>query len=115
MNTKIIISVLIALVIGFAAGSIKFAVNDEDEDYGVHMMGNGMGMMSMHLEGKTGDNFDKEFLREMIVHHEGAIDMAKLAQKYAKHDEIKNLANNIIASQSKEIEDMKSWYNTWYK
>ncbi len=77
--------------------------------------GHGTGMMSMHLNGLTGDDFDKEFIREMIVHHEGAIDMANAALKNAKHDEIKNLANAIIVSQGKEIEDMKSWYQAWYK
>lgn len=99
---------LIGLVVGYGAHEVF------DRD-GSHMMGGGMGMMSMHLVGLSGDEFDREFLREMIIHHEGAIDMANAALKNAKHDEIKNLANNIIASQSKEIVDMKSWLSTWYK
>lgn len=65
------------------------------------------------LKGKTGDDFDKTFISEMIDHHQGAIDMAKLAGKNAKHDEIKNLAKGIISAQTKEIDMMKTWQEAW--
>lgn len=69
--------------------------------------------MTASLKGKTGDDFDKAFLSEMIVHHQGAIDMANLAKKNAKHDEIKKLADDIIAAQTKEINEMKQWQKDW--
>lgn len=81
---------------------------------------NGMDMdtmmqnMNAGLQGKTGDAFDQEFIAEMIVHHQGAIDMAKLALTNAKHAEIKTLANAIIAAQTKEIAQMKGWQTAWY-
>lgn len=84
------------------------------------MMGGGTDMSAMManmnagLQGKTGDAFDQEFLAEMIVHHQGAIDMAKLAQTNAKHQEIKDLANAIIKAQTSEIAQMKAWQTTWY-
>lgn len=86
------------------------------------MMGNNMPMdmddmmadMNASLQGKTGDAFDKAFISEMIVHHEGAVSMAELALKNAKHQEITNLAKAIIAAQNKEITDMKSWQQLWY-
>lgn len=94
---------------------------------GTHMMGNGhmmsdnnMGMgdmmdsMMMGLNGKTGDAFDKAFIDEMIVHHEGAVDMAEAALKNAKHQEIKDMANAIISAQTKEIIQMKEWRSSWY-
>jgi hypothetical protein len=91
---------------------------------GGHMMSNGMmddddmGMMSMKgmtmmLEGKTGDDFDKAFLTMMIPHHQGAIDMAKLAQKNAKHAEIKAMADDIIVAQQREIDQMNGWLKSW--
>jgi uncharacterized protein (DUF305 family) len=49
----------------------------------------------------------------MIPHHQGAIDMANAALKNAKHEEIKTLATAIIASQQKEIDEMKAWLKTW--
>jgi uncharacterized protein (DUF305 family) len=73
-----------------------------------------MANMNAGLQGKTGDTFDQEFLSEMIVHHQGAIDMAKLALTNAKHPEIKNLANGIITAQTNEIAEMKAWQKTWY-
>jgi uncharacterized protein (DUF305 family) len=73
-----------------------------------------MGTMSADLQGKTGDAFDKAFLSEMIVHHQGAIDMATLAQTNAKHQAIKDLAGNIITAQTKEIAEMKAWQKSWY-
>jgi uncharacterized protein (DUF305 family) len=60
----------------------------------------GMDEMRAGLNGKSGDDFDKTFLSEMIIHHQGAIDMAKEAQARAKHDEIKKLAGEIITAQT---------------
>jgi uncharacterized protein (DUF305 family) len=50
------------------------------------------------------DDVDKAFAQAMIPHHEGAIEMAKLAQERAQHDEIKELADDIIDAQEREIE-----------
>ena len=85
---------------------------------GEGMMGSGSTMsmdnMMSTLKGKTGDAFDKEFIANMIVHHEGAVDMANEAKKSAKHQEIKTLSDAIIVAQTNEITDMKSWYKSWY-
>ena len=72
-----------------------------------------MGEMTNMLKNKTGDDFDKAFIEQMIIHHQGAIDMAKLAQNNAKHDEVKNLANDILSAQSKEIDMMQIWQGDW--
>ncbi len=73
-----------------------------------------MDAMMAGLVGKTGDDFDKAFLSEMIMHHEGAVDMAEAALQSAKHEEIKNMARAIIAAQTSEINQMKGWQQTWY-
>ena len=65
------------------------------------------------LKEKTGDDFDRAFISEMIDHHQGAIDMAKLAEKNAKHGEVKNLAKDIISAQTKEIDMMEQWQSSW--
>jgi len=72
-----------------------------------------MDEMANSLKSKTGDEFDKAFLATMIEHHQGAIDMAKLAQTNAKHQEIKDMADGIISAQSKEIDQMQSWQTEW--
>ena len=74
--------------------------------------------MTMHdmvesLEGKSGTDFDLAFIEAMIPHHEGAIDMAKLAQGSASHEEIKTMAAAIIRAQQAEIDRMKAWQAAW--
>ena len=73
-------------------------------------------MMDMNkgLEGKTGDAFDQTFLNEMIVHHQGAVEMAKLVLKTSKRPELIKLANDIIAAQNGEIKMMQDWNKTWF-
>ncbi len=70
--------------------------------------------MSAGLVGKTGDDFDKAFLDEMIIHHKGAVDMANLALKNSKRKEITDLSRAIIRAQNEEITDMKSWQKAWF-
>lgn len=57
---------------------------------------------------------DKLFIEQMIPHHDGAVAMAELALEKSKRLEIKTLAQAIIVSQTKEIQDMRSWYKDWF-
>lgn len=73
--------------------------------------------MTMSLEGKSGEELEKAFVSEMIVHHQGAVEMASkiLASSYSGHPEITKLAAEIMEAQTKEIEMMKGWQKSWYK
>lgn len=55
----------------------------------------------------AGNAADATFVADMTVHHQGAIDMAKIAQTRAEHPEIKRLADDIVSSQQAEIATMK--------
>lgn len=83
------------------------------------MMGtspNGMGMMSnmgMMLEGLSGDDFDEAFIRMMIPHHEGAIDMAEAVLETSEREELRQLARGIIEAQQREIDLMEGWLEQW--
>jgi uncharacterized protein (DUF305 family) len=57
---------------------------------------------------------DRHFIEMMIPHHQGAIDMANLALSRAKHPEIKRLAETIKRDQTREIQQMRTWYKQWY-
>jgi uncharacterized protein (DUF305 family) len=78
-------------------------------NHDAHSMDAMMDDMMRALDGKTGAEFDAVFLREMIIHHEGAVEMAKAALVQAQDQRIKDLATAIIAAQEKEIADMQSW------
>lgn len=118
MNQTTIVSVVAALIIGFAGG--HYIAGKPAETTGMHVMPDGTSMadqmnaMTTGLAGKSGDEFDKTFISEMIVHHEGAVDMAELALQSAKHTEVKQLAQDIIAAQTREIATMRGWLQSWY-
>lgn len=65
------------------------------------------------LETFTGDEHDRFYIANMIAHHQGAVDMAKLAQANAKRPELKTMANDIISAQTTEINNMLSWQKAW--
>lgn len=52
---------------------------------------------------------DVAFVRAMIPHHQGAIDMARAVLKYGKDDQVKEWANQIISAQEAEIAAMQDW------
>ncbi len=72
----------------------------------------GMSMDTSALE--TANPFDREFIDEMIPHHQGAIQMARIELADGEDQEAKDLANAIISAQSEEIEQMNSWREKWY-
>ena len=80
-----------------------------------------MGHGGMQMGGMEGDldalrsasDFDREFTRQMIAHHEMAVMMAQMLESGTARPEMKQLASNIISSQSREIEMMRGWLSSW--
>lgn len=133
-NTNILYGI-VGLVLGLVIASGYYSYDqgkNNDRGYsmrdGAHKMADGTFMnnneshmenmmqdMMAALEGKTGDDFDKEFLAEMIVHHQGAVEMARAVLSTSKRPELIKLANEIISAQTKEIGMMGDWQKTWFK
>lgn len=123
MENKSMASLALVLLLGIGLG---YALAPRTSPMGMHRMQDGsimtngsmmsdmMGSMMSGLNGRTGDDFDRAFLAEMIVHHKGAVEMAKAALADAKHAEIKAMAQAIISAQTAEIAQMKDWQKSWY-
>jgi len=67
---------------------------------------------------ETGDatahnDADTRFAQMMIVHHEGAIEMAELAVRNATTEEVRALGERIAEAQGPEIELMSGWLDAW--
>lgn len=75
----------------------------------------GTNLPASGLHHMTDAPFDAMFLDGMIVHHEGAITMAKQALTEAQRTEIRQLAEAIIATQQAEIEQMQRWRADWLR
>lgn len=115
----VLMSITLGMIIGAGATSVYFSQEtsptEEIKNTSVsHDMHSEMDSMMHNLEGKSGDEFDRVFLDDMIVHHEGAVQMSQAALERASHEEIKNLARNIIKAQEEEIAQMKEWRMNWF-
>jgi uncharacterized protein (DUF305 family) len=66
-----------------------------------------MSAMMSGMEVKPTGNVDRDFALMMIPHHQGAIDMAQALLKYGKNEELRELARNIVKTQSAEIAMMR--------
>ncbi len=82
------------------------------------MAGHDMSTMQMEamgtLEGLEGEAFEVAFMSMMIGHHQGAIQMSQWILERTENADIRSAAEQIIASQQAEIEQMTAWLTDWY-
>jgi uncharacterized protein (DUF305 family) len=71
-------------------------------------MGMGSGGMAREIVMENGKYSDKAFIDAMVPHHEGAVDVAEVALNNAEHEQIKQLAEDIVSAQEAEIAELKS-------
>jgi uncharacterized protein (DUF305 family) len=91
-----------------AAPTVKFVASTEKTFD--QLMADAMSVMhrDMHNAGYSGEA-DHDFVKMMIPHHQGAIDMAKTVLLYGKDPQIRRLAQEIITDQQSEIQLMQFW------
>ncbi len=70
--------------------------------------------MNASLQPLKGAEFEVSFLQQMIQHHRGAIEMAKLVSDHTQRAELRKFADEITSMQQKEIEKMTGWLKEWY-
>lgn len=122
-----ILKSVIFLAVGVFVGFIIWSNGGKDKtpDHlmpdGTMMEGETMDMsemmeqMSASLEGLSGEAFDEAFIDEMIVHHQGAVEMAKMVLASSERLELRDLAQKIIDAQTAEIQMMEAWRAEWFK
>jgi uncharacterized protein (DUF305 family) len=74
-------------------------------------------MSGMHVDTaalEQASPFDRAFIDEMIVHHQGAVRMAEAELASGTDHHAKALAEEIVAAQSAEIDQMNAWRVDWY-
>ena len=68
-----------------------------------------MQKMQQDMAMKPTGNTDRDFVRMMMPHHQGAIDMAKVELRYGKDPVLRRMAAGIVKAQKAEIGTMKAW------
>jgi hypothetical protein len=66
-------------------------------------------MHSDMMRGMSAQNFEVAFVCGMIPHHQGAVEMAKVAQQYGSDPFITMFAQEIVTTQEEEIREMQAW------
>ncbi len=76
-----------------------------------HMMdGRDTGMGSFDADAP----FDAQFLDQMIMHHQGALMSTRAMIADSTRPELRDLADDIITSQSTQLDQMRTWRQQWY-
>ncbi|WP_245843865.1 CopM family metallochaperone [Sphingomonas spermidinifaciens] len=84
----------------------QFASNESGATDAIHGS-NAHGTAAMAMP-STGDP-DTDFLRGMIPHHEGAVDMARAELANGTDPKMRAMAEEVIRTQQAEIVKMKTW------
>ncbi len=107
----------VAAIVVFAAGMslsrpVNSLQNDSAEKDAVCWSETQSAMMRMHEKMgrvRTAGDCDEDFVRMMLPHHQGAIEMARAELIHGTDPAMRRLAQEIITSQQSEIELMQLW------
>ena len=121
---KIPVLITAAAIFSFACGSQANSDHSNAVDHNAmgHTNSNSAGIDHSamdHSKMTSSENVDSapyelQFIDTMTIHHQGAVDMAELAETRAERAELKQLAKAIISDQAAEIAKMKSWRDRFF-
>ena len=125
MKENTILIAVIALLIGGIGGYLiadkdecymqdmdhSMMVSTEDDSGSMMPMGNMAGMDHTAMMVSS----EREFVVGMIPHHQEAVDTAnEVLARGGTTEEIRTLAEGIVAAQETEIAMLKAWHLSWY-
>lgn len=66
-----------------------------------------MSKMTADMTIKPTGDVDRDFVAMMVPHHQGAVEMARAVLRYGHNEQLRRIAQDIIATQQQEIEAMR--------
>ena len=104
MNKKFLVYSLVGLL---SSGAITgFVLINSEQVQSLPAPGNPQQPRSVRV--------DQHFIEMKIAHHQDAIAIADLALIRGKRPEVKKLAQAIKKDQTREIQEMRTWYKQWF-
>ncbi len=120
-NTVLVVltSLLIGLFLGYllSPNNTRIGVDGDSHKetaFGSGIMQHTMEEMMRATHQYQGEDYEKYFLEAMIVHHDGAIEMAEKLLEETSRPELVSTAHDIINAQSREVSVMKEWLQEWF-
>ena len=105
-----------AFAVVIAAGA-AYTITRDSSTHGTMRSAGGMegmdhsGGMALETDGKP---YDQAFIDNMVPHHEGAVEMARIELAKGEREDVKKLAARIVSTQNNEIARMQAWRDEWY-
>ncbi|MBU5422971.1 DUF305 domain-containing protein [Cellulomonas hominis] len=108
-HTRPVATVAASLALGLLLGACSTGERPATDRHAAA----GAGASSTAATSVEHNDADVEFAQMMILHHQGALDMAVLAEGRAQSEPVQDLAARIQFAQQPEIDLMTSWLRTW--
>lgn len=104
-KTQTLSIITVAFILGIGTGFIL------SPEYATKMSAKKTAMVEL---GRADKFIDQRYIDGLIAHHLNAIYMARQAETNSQRKEIKELAKEIIAVDTKSIEELYGWKKTWF-
>jgi uncharacterized protein (DUF305 family) len=109
-------TVLLIAILGLVLGGGVLLTKQHDSSATKNDSGYSTNLVATSTaQGTSTKTAEELFLEDMIPHHEEAIAASKEILARSESAEVRTLAQEIIATQTKEIDTMKRWYTEWFK
>jgi uncharacterized protein (DUF305 family) len=113
-NQRKLALVVIATFVVIAVGAAYVMGRESSSTHGSTAGMDGMDHSSGMAIETNGQPYDQAFIDNMVPHHEGAVEMARIELAKGRRAEVKKLAAQVVSAQNSEIERMKAWRNEWF-
>jgi uncharacterized protein (DUF305 family) len=108
MSRVAVLSVVVSIVV------VGCSDRSDPAGPGIPQFSNNAGVASAPAPNASTARYEIKFMEDMIDHHMMAVMTAEVCVQNAVHEELRSLCEQIIGTQSQEIETMQQWLSDWY-